>query len=90
MSTIKPLDQEIIKNNLDEKVKLIVTVEEHNIIGGLGSAVSEYLAEMSSHPPLMKIGVNDKYNYQGGYEYLLKSYGLFYSEIVNKISKFLE
>ena len=90
MSTIKPLDQEIIKNNLDEKVKLIVTVEEHNIIGGLGSAVSEYLAEMNSHPPLMKIGVNDKYNYQGGYEYLLKSYGLFYSEIVNKISKFLE
>ena len=89
MSTIKPLDQEIIKNNLDEKVKLIVTVEEHNIIGGLGSAVSEYLAEMNSHPPLMKIGVNDKYSYQGGYEYLLKSYGLFYSEIVNKISKFL-
>ena len=49
MSTIKPLDQEIIKNNLDEKVKLIVTVEEHNIIGGLGSAVSEYSDQIACH-----------------------------------------
>ena len=89
MATIKPLDLEILEKKINKKLKLIVTIEEHNKIGGLGSAVSEYLAEQNNHPPLIKIGVNDKYEFQGGYEYLLKSYGLSSSEIVKNISKYL-
>ena len=89
MATIKPLDVEILKKKINKKIKLIATIEEHNKIGGLGSAVSEFLAEQNNHPPLIKIGVNDKYDFQGGYEYLLKSYGLSSSEIVKAIFKFL-
>ena len=79
---------EYLSEKINKKIKLIATIEEHNKIGGLGSAVSEFLAEQNNHPPLIKIGVNDQYEFQGGYEYLLKSYGLSSSEIVKTILNF--
>ena len=51
-------------------------MEEHNIIGGLGSAVAEVLSEVTSSPKLIRLGVNDFYSSGGSYEYLKNIYGL--------------
>ena len=69
MHTIKPIDKDAILNAA-EKSKLIVTVEEHNIIGGLGSAVSEVLSNIRNSPKQLTIGINDSYTKSGSYKYL--------------------
>lgn len=74
MHTIKPLDTETLESVLDSR--LIVTVEEHNVYGGLGSAVAEYLACKSNAPKLYRIGVNDRYPHAGSYQALLRECGL--------------
>ncbi|MEG1027509.1 MAG: transketolase family protein, partial [Oscillospiraceae bacterium] len=72
--TIKPLDNDIIIKAAKE-TKAIVTVEEHNIIGGLGSAVCECLAE--NYPcPVKRIGVNDVFGRSGPANDLLEKFGL--------------
>ena len=74
ISTIKPLDEEIILNAARD-CKKIITVEEHNIIGGLGEAVCSLLAE--KNPVLVKrIGVNDEFGHSGSASELLKQFGL--------------
>lgn len=67
--TIKPLDTAVIEKYLD--CKLLVTVEEHNIIGGLAGAVSEYLSSRSTHPPLVRLGIKDRFVLPGDYPYLI-------------------
>ena len=74
MHTIRPLDFNSINECMSHKI--IVTVEEHSIIGGLGAAICEYVATKSDHPPILKLGVNDFYPVQGEYDYLLKQCGL--------------
>lgn len=59
MHTIKPLDKIVIQSLCN--MRIIVTIEEHSILGGLGGAVAEYLASNRTHPPLLRIGVPDKY-----------------------------
>ena len=81
MHTIKPLD----KDAIDLNKKLIVTIEEHNIIGGLGSAVADVLSQYTSHPKLLKLGVNDRFVPVGSYKYLLHECGLDIESIKNKI-----
>ena len=54
MHTVKPIDCELIED-LASSHKLIVTMEEHNIIGGLGSAVSEHISTLNNAPPLLKL-----------------------------------
>ena len=83
--TIKPIDINSIKEAC--KSKLIVTVEEHNIIGGLGSAVSENLSSIEGSPKLLSLGVNDSYSKGGEYKYLLNKYGLTSEKIVESILK---
>lgn len=83
--TIKPLDIEMIKKLYNQK--LIVTVEEHSIIGGLGSAVSEVLATAKDSPPQLTIGVEQGYPHAGEYHYLLDRCGLVAEKIVKKIIK---
>jgi len=75
MHTIKPIDKELI-DKICEEVKLIVTVEEHNKIGGLGSAVAEYKATLKNAPPQLFIGLPDQYSKGGEYRELLKLYNL--------------
>ena len=58
--TVKPIDREVIRH-CSRNYELIVTCEEHNIIGGFGSAVSEVLAETNNSAPLLKIGIEDTY-----------------------------
>ena len=84
MHTIKPIDKEMIKNHVHEK-KLIVTVEEHNIIGGLGSAVSEVISKFKNSPPLLILGIEDSYSKSGSYKYLKEINGLVPEKIIGSI-----
>jgi transketolase len=88
MSTVKPLDTKILLK-ISKKCKLIFTVEEHSIIGGLGSAVSEFLSE---HNPtrVQKIGLMDSFGCSGSPEDLLKFYGLNADNLVKTIKKALK
>lgn len=72
--TIKPLDEEIILNSA-KKTGRVVTVEEHNIIGGLGEAVAAALSEKCP-TPVTRIGVNDVFGHSGPAVDLLKEFGL--------------
>lgn len=84
--TVKPIDKEIIKE-CAMKYDLIVTVEEHNIIGGFGSAISEVLAELrNSKSRILKIGLNDKYSsIVGSQKYLRDVYGMSARKIVERV-----
>ncbi|MEG2851898.1 MAG: transketolase family protein [Hydrogenoanaerobacterium sp.] len=86
--TIKPLDKAIIVKAARETGK-IITVEEHNIIGGLGDAVSSVLCE--EYPvPVIKIGVNDCYGHSGPAADLLKEFGLCAENIINTVKTALK
>lgn len=80
--TIKPLDKELITASA-AKTGAVVTAEEHNIIGGLGSAVCECLCE-SRPVPVMRVGVEDKFGRSGKVPPLLEMYGLTPQNIANK------
>ena len=85
--TIKPLDTELILKAAKETGR-IVTVEEHSVIGGLGSAVADCVSE--NYPvPVTKIGVNDVYGYTGPAVDLLKECGLCADNIVATVKKVL-
>ena len=84
MHTIKPVDVEAIKD-ASVTSKLIVSVEEHNIIGGLGSAISEELSKLDNHPKMIRIGINDQYTKGGSYNFLKDKYGLTPDKIIEKI-----
>lgn len=83
--TIKPLDIDSIDCFLG--CRLLVSVEEHNVIGGLGAAISEYLAGLVSHPRLIRIGIKDQYFKAGDYPFLIKQSRLDKISIVNEILK---
>lgn len=74
MATIKPLDGEILKRAALE-TGAIVTAEEHSIVGGLGGAVAEFLAE-NCPVPLKRVGINDRFGLSGKAEELMKYFGL--------------
>ena len=80
--TIKPLDKELICKCAKE-TGVIVTAEEHSVIGGLGSAVAEAVTECCP-VPVVKIGVNDVYGYSGPAVELLKKFGLCAENIIEK------
>lgn len=80
--TIKPIDADIIVKNAKE-TGLVLTVEEHSVIGGLGSAVADVLAE-NAPCKLVKIGVNDEFGHSGPAVDLLKEFGLCADNIVAK------
>ena len=86
MHTIKPLDVDAIHAACD--AKLIVTVEEHSIIGGLGGAVAECLSEKGLHPPLLRLGIGDEFKHAGTYEYMLEVSGLSVKEIYERILEY--
>ena len=89
MHTIKPLDEKKILSIL-ESSKLLVSVEEHNIIGGLGSAISEVISSSKQKKTLLRLGINDKYSKSGSYNYLKNYYGLSSDKIIKNILKILK
>lgn len=74
MATIKPIDRDIIVDSA-KKTGVIVTAEEHNIIGGLGSAVAEVVCE-TVPVPVLRVGVNDVFGKSGPAVQLLHEFGL--------------
>ena len=87
MHTIKPLDEEAVHRAAKEIGK-IVTVEEHSIIGGLGSAVAEVLAEQCP-AKLKRVGIYDRYTESGPAEALIHHYGLDGEGVYNAVKAFL-
>ena len=84
--TIKPLDEELIVEAAKETGK-VVTIEEHSVIGGLGSAVCDVLSEKAP-TKVLKIGINDTYGESGPAVELVKKYGLDAESIYKKIKEF--
>lgn len=88
MHTIKPLDRFAVLE-IAQKVQLIITMEEHQIIGGLGSAVAEVLSELPHHAPLHRIGMLDTFGESGNAQDLLKKYGLTSKAVVDFVLEYL-
>ena len=87
MSTIKPLDEELVLKAAKECGK-IITCEEHSVIGGLGEAVSSFLSE-TCPTPVKRIGVNDQFGFSGPAAEVLKAFGLCADHIVEVTREFL-
>ena len=83
MHTIKPIDSTTIQDCFDSN--LFVSIEEHNIIGGLGTAISDLLSETSKHPTLLKLGIKDQFSHPGEYEYLIQQNRLDFQSIAEDI-----
>lgn len=88
MATIKPIDKDLILACAAE-TGAIVTAEEHNIIGGLGSAVAEVLVESGKPVPMLRVGVEDTFGRSGPAWELLDRYGLTAPHIVEKVKAVL-
>lgn len=88
MHTIKPLDTDMLDTLTG--CKLVVTVEEHSMIGGLGSAVAEHLSQKENAPPVLRLGASDVFPQSGSYVYGLKQYGLTAPQIAESIRGKLE
>ena len=86
--TIKPLDEELVVAAAKETGK-VVTVEEHSVIGGLGSAVCDVLSEQLP-TPVLKIGVNDVFGHSGPAVELIKEFGLDGDSIAAKVKEFVK
>lgn len=88
MHTIKPIDRALIKS-LAHSCKWILTAEDHNVIGGLGSAVAEVLAEIGYSGKLLRVGVQDTYGESGLPNQLYDKYGLSAQKIVSRVQESL-
>lgn len=89
MYCLKPLDAGAI-DNISSSTRLVVTIEEHSIIGGLGSMVADRLCTKSSHPPLLKCGIPSYYIKAGSYEYMKEQFALTGESVSQSIKKRLE
>ncbi len=88
IATIKPLDKELVAASA-RKTGKVITVEEHNIVGGLGEAVCSALSE--EYPvPVKRIGINDEFGHSGPAKDLLKQFGLNAENIVKVAKEFLK
>ncbi|MBI1860421.1 MAG: transketolase [Deltaproteobacteria bacterium] len=89
MHTIKPLDTQMIET-LCQATQLLVTVEEHSIVGGLGSAVAEFKTTLCSPPPQLILGAPNRYGKSGEYRRLLETHNLTAPQIADSIAKRLK
>jgi transketolase len=89
MHTLKPIDRALVRS-LAQTCSLIVTVEDHNVIGGLGSAVAEVIAETeSSKARLLRLGVQDIYGESGLAPELYEKYGISAHRIISSVREVL-
>jgi transketolase len=87
--TLKPFDYGALDRAISSS-KIIVTVEEHSIIGGLGSIVAEYKAKFTNCPAQLILGLPDKFGKTAEYRFLLEKYRLVGDKIAIDIQKFLQ
>lgn len=83
MHTIKPLDTEMLDSL--ESYGWLVTMEEHSVIGGMGSAIAEYLAPKKKKPCQLLIGIEDCFPHAGDYQYMLGQCGLSAERVAEKV-----
>jgi transketolase len=83
MHTIKPIDKKAVEESCNSK--LIISVEEHNIVGGLGSAIAEHKAKLSKSSKQLFLGVKDIYSKGGSYKFLQEKHRLTSEKIVEDI-----
>ena len=86
--TLKPIDEKIV--NLLKKFRKVATIEEHSIIGGLGSIIAEKIAKHSIKCQFLTIGLPDLFGPTGTYDYLIDYHGLNGEKIAKKIINFLK
>ena len=84
MHTLKPVDSEYLQGLMIKRVP-IYTVEEHSLVGGLGSTVASFVSEKDYSIPIRKIGIPDQYGETGDYAYLKNLYGLTANAIASRI-----
>ncbi|MGG5329913.1 transketolase family protein [Enterococcus sp. AZ163] len=89
MFTIKPLDEELLLERLIGK-KGVITIENHSITGGLGSAVAEVIADNGLAVPLKRIGVDNRFGQVGTPEFLQEEFGLTRDKMLEQLAKFLK
>jgi len=87
VASVKPLDEETIVR-VAKQTKAVVTAEEHNIIGGLGSAIAEVLSEKQP-TPMVRVGIKDTFGESGRPQELLEKYGLTKVELVKAVHEVL-
>lgn len=87
--SVKPIDEEFI-NNLASNVKGIVTVENHSILGGIGSRIAEILAQRTNHAPIAYVGVEDVFTESGNSTKVKEKYGLNVENIVSKVESVMK
>lgn len=87
--TVKPIDFELLEE-LEKQSKAILTVEEHNIIGGLGSAVAEFYSDRINKIPVYKMGIKDEYCHGASHDTILEKYDLTLKGIYNKLLNIME
>ncbi|MBI3508846.1 MAG: transketolase [Chlamydiia bacterium] len=87
MHTVKPLDTELLQD-ISHRFSLLVTLEEHSLMGGFGSAVAEWLVDQSITTPLLRIGTQDRFPHPiGSQKYIREQFGLTPQAIANRIEQ---
>lgn len=89
MFTIKPLDQALVIE-LSKTHDLLITIENHAKIGGLGSAIADVITEANLQVALLKIGIEERFGEVGSPDYLQDTYGLSKEKMIEKIKTFIE
>lgn len=88
--TVKPIDEELIKN-VFKNFRLVITVEEHNVIGGLGTIVADVVSDQHNSAILKKVGLNDQFvSVVGSEEYLRSVYNINKNQIICTVEQSLE
>jgi transketolase len=89
VSTLKPFSDPAVLEAISRSRNGVITMENHSIIGGLGSAVAELMAEHAVAKPLLRLGLNDTYAHGASLHYLMHEYGLNAASLVRAVEKLL-
>ena len=90
ISTLKPFTDPTVLEALKEVQHGVITLENHSIIGGLGSAVSELMTDNNIGKPLVRLGLNDTYAHGASYQYLIEEYNLNAISLVRAVESLLD
>lgn len=90
ISTLKPFTDPVVLEALKEVKHGVITLENHSIIGGLGSVVSELMTDNNIAKPLVRLGLKDTYAHGASYQYLIKEYNLNAISLVRAVESLLD
>ncbi len=89
ISTLKPFNDPLVLNAIKTAQKGVIAIENHTIVGGLGSAVAEMMAETGIQSRLVRLGIQDEYAHGASRPYLMKKYGLDATALLEAVSRLL-